>query len=312
MEAKVIQTIVGYVAIAVPVTVAIGNLARIAMEWLSQRHKIKTTVIQQAHDITTHYLDRALDPKVPLAMRHQLLRFLATPDLGGSRLENWAKSELERVGSIVDETNRAVEEAEKELNAAKTAAQVGVAEKKLSDAMQRQRSLMEPPVKPPMTAAALRAGLISDKDLSGLEMQDSDLKSVVLGYRNLRGANFSRSDLSDARFQGCDLRTAVFVNSNLRNTCFYQSDLRGANLQGATLSRNDFSEARLEGADLRGVTIEDVDFQATYDKSTKWPEGFDADSAGAVRVDEKSGKAADTKMAAETETNAQPSVPGDS
>jgi hypothetical protein len=92
MQAEVIQTIAGYVAIAVPVTVALGNLARIAMEWLSQQHKIKTTAIQQTHNITTHYLDRALDPKVPLALRHQLLRFLATPDRGGSRLENWAKS----------------------------------------------------------------------------------------------------------------------------------------------------------------------------------------------------------------------------
>jgi hypothetical protein len=70
MQSEVIQTIVGYIAIAVPVTVALGNLARIALEWLNQSHKIKTTVIQQTHDITSHYLDHALDPKVPLALRH--------------------------------------------------------------------------------------------------------------------------------------------------------------------------------------------------------------------------------------------------
>jgi len=311
MDANVIQTIAGYVAIAVPVTVALGNLARIAMEWLSQRHKIKTTVIQQTHDITTHYLDRALDPKVPLALRHQLLRFLATPDRDGSRLQNWAKGELERVGSIVDETNRAVEDAEKELHAAKSAAQVAAAEKKLTNAMHRQRSLMEPPVKPPMTAAALRAGLISDTDLSGLDMQHSDLKKMSLVYRKLRAADFSGSDLSDASLQGCDLRAAVFANSNLSGTTFYQADLRGANLQGATLVRNDFREARLEGTDFRGATIENIDFRATYDKSTQWPEGFDPDAAGAVRVDAKPSKVADAAAAAATEGNAQPGVPGD-
>lgn len=311
MQAEVIQTIVGYVAIAVPVTVALGNLARIAMEWLSQQHKIKTTVIQQTHNITTHYLDRALDPNVPLALRHQLLRFLATPDHDGSRLQSWAKGELERVGSIVDETNRAVEFAEKELHAAKSAAQVAAAEKKLSDAMQRQRSLMEPPTTPPMTAAALRAGLISDKDLSGLDMQNSDLKNMSLDYRKLRGADFSGSDLSSATLQGCDLRAVVFANCNLTRTSFHKADLRGANFRGATLQKNNFSEARLEGADFHDTSIEKVDFRATYDMSTKWPEGFDPDAAGAVRVDATPDKVAKAEVATATKGNVQPSDTGE-
>ncbi|MHB8443620.1 MAG: pentapeptide repeat-containing protein [Acidithiobacillus ferrivorans] len=310
MEPDVIKTIVGYVALAVPITVAVGNLARITMEWLNQRHKIKSTVIEQTHKITTHYLDRALDPNVPLALRHQLLRFLATPDRSGSRLETWAKGELERVGSIVDETNRAVEEAEKELHAAKTAPQVAAAERKLSEAMKRQRSLMEPPVKPPITAAALRAGLVSDDDLSGLDMPNSDLKRMCLTYKKLRGANFSGSDLSDASLQGCDLRATVFTNSNLSHTVFYKADLRGADLQRVTLVRNDFREAHLEGADLRGATIEDVDFRATYDGSTQWPEGFDPDEAGGVRVDAKPSGVGSTRQDQDGK-DAQPSVPGD-
>jgi uncharacterized protein YjbI with pentapeptide repeats len=285
MQSEEIQTIVGYIAIAVPVTVALGNLARIALEWLGQRHTIKTTVIQQTHDITTQYLDRALDPKVPLALRHQLLRFLATPDHDGSRLQDWATSELERVGNIVDETNRAVEIAEKELQAAKSSAQVAAAEKKLTEAMQRQLSLLEPPIKPPMTPAALRAGLISDKDLSGLDMKKSDLRKMQLSYRKLIGADFSECDLSDARLQGCDLRNADFTNAKLINTILYEADLRGANLQNAILNKTDFSQARLEGADFRGAKFEDVEFRATYDKSTQWPDGFDPDAKGAVRVD---------------------------
>src|ERR1039458_4777647 len=92
METQTIQIIAGYVALAVPITVAITNLSKLALEWLNQKHLVKTARIQQTHEITTHYLNRALDPSVPLAIRHQLLRFLATPDKDGSRLNDWAKS----------------------------------------------------------------------------------------------------------------------------------------------------------------------------------------------------------------------------
>lgn len=286
MQPEVIQSIAGYVAIAVPVTVALGNLARIILEWLSQHHKIKTTIVQQTHNITTNYLDRALDPQVPLALRHQLLRFLATPDINGSRLQTWAQGELKRVGTIVDETNRAVEDAEKELHSAKSAAQVAAAERKLMEAVRRQRSLMEPPIRPPLTAAALVAGLISDKELNGLEMRDVDLRKMELIYRELRGADFSKSNLSNARLQGCDLRVANFEGANLEETSFYKADLRGANLQQTKLVRTDFHQAQLEGADLRGATIKNVDLRATYDKNTQWPTDFTPDVFGAVRVGE--------------------------
>ena len=76
METQTIQTIAGYVALAVPITVAITNLSKLALEWLNQQHLVKTARIQQAHEITTHYLNRALDPTVPLAIRHQLLEMV--------------------------------------------------------------------------------------------------------------------------------------------------------------------------------------------------------------------------------------------
>jgi hypothetical protein len=288
MQPEIVQKIAVYIAVAVPVTVAIGNLARIVLEWLNQRHKIKTTVIEQTHNITAHYLDRALDPQVPLALRHQLLRFLATSDPKGDRLRTWAQAELERVGSIVQETNRAVENAEKELNSATTPSQVEAAERKLTEAVRRQRSLMEPPIQPSITAAALRAGLIAEKQLNGLEMKNESLKEMQLNYRELRGADFSESDLTGARLQGCDLRAACFRKSNLTKTVFYEADLRGANFQQAILENTDFHQARLEGADLRNTKIEKVDMRATYDESTQWPEGFNPDKAGAVRIGNES------------------------
>ena len=93
-----------------------------------------------------------------MAIRHQLLRFLATPEKDGSRLSKWAESELARIGGIVEETNRAVENAEKELHDAKSLSEITMAEHKLQDAVSRQKSLMQPPIKPSITASSLKAG----------------------------------------------------------------------------------------------------------------------------------------------------------
>jgi uncharacterized protein YjbI with pentapeptide repeats len=287
MAPEIAQIIVGYIAIAVPITVAIGNLARVVMTWLEQRHHINTTVIQQTHNITSHYLDRALDPQVPLVFRHQLLRFLATPDKGGARLQAWAQSELARVGNIVDETNRAVEDAERELYDATNISQVDAAERKLTEALKKKKSLMEPPAKPPLTAATLRAGLYPDKELNGLDMKGANLTDMNLSYRNLRGADFSGSDLSGARFQGSDLRAARFDDAKMINTVFYLADIRGASFSGALIENSDFSQAHLEGVDFRDASIKNPVLRATYDQTTIWPDDFDPDSMGAVCIDEE-------------------------
>lgn len=284
MSPEYIKNIVAYIALAVPITVAVANIARIAMEWLKQRHAIQSAQVQLSHQITTHYLDRALDPTVPLAFRHQLLRFLATPDKGGARLSVWAANELKRVGGIVDETNRAVATAEAEIHQAKTAADISNAERKLAEAVRMQKSLLEPATTPPLTAAALRAGLIEAKDLNGISMNGADLSGASIVYRELRGADFTGANLTKVRLQGCDLRAATFEGGNLTSTVFFRADLRGANLSGANVRKADFSQARLEGANMRVTGLETADLKATFDDSTIWPENFDPINAGAVLI----------------------------
>lgn len=284
MTPEIVQTIAAYLALAVPATVAIANFTKVVMEWLQQRHKISEAQAQLTHQITTHYLDRALDPTVPLAVRHQLLRFLATPDERGARLSTWARSELDRVGGLVDETNRAVVVAEDGLRAAKSAVELERAERKLAEAVRKQRSLLEPPTAPPVTAAAIRAGLIEEKKLNGLEMPASDLRKAHLVHRELRGANFKNADLTGASLQGCDLRAADISGATLTGTILYSTDLRGANITKAKLKSCNLMQARLEGADLTGAEIVDCTLLATFDESTKWPSGFDAVAAGAVHT----------------------------
>lgn len=284
MGEDTVKTVAGYIAIAVPLTVVIGNLAKIVLEWLTQRHSLNTARIQQAHQITTHYLDKALDPSVPLAIRHQLLRFLATPDKAGSRLSDWAKAELGRVESVVDETNRAVAEAEKELLRARSATEVASAEKKLALATSKQRSLLEPPQAPPISAAALRAGMIEDKQMVGLNMTGADLHGVSLLFRDLRKSDFGKANLTKCHLSCSDLRGASFNGADVSHGDLSQSDLRGGDLRSANLTNANLKRARLEGADLSGAVIAGADLRVTYDDSTKWPEGFDPDKHGAVKM----------------------------
>jgi uncharacterized protein YjbI with pentapeptide repeats len=282
VQTDTLQTIAAYIAIAVPVTVAISNVARILMEWLKQRHSIQSANVEQSHQITTHYLDKALDPSVPLAIRHQPLRFLATPDKSGSRLSSWAESELNRVGGIVDETHKAVAMAEAEIQAAKSVAEIENAERKLADAVLRQRSLFEVPVVPPISASALRAGFVEAKELNGLNMRNEDLSDSQLVYRQLRGSDFSNAKLKDACFQGSDLRATNFSGANLEAASFVDADLRGADFRGPNVRRARFPKARLEAADMRAEGLQLADLRSTYDGRTHWPQGFDPSKAGAV------------------------------
>ncbi len=284
MTPETVQAIAGYLALAVPVTVAITNIAKALLEWLQQRHKIIESQIQLSHSITTHYLDKALDPTVPLAIRHQLLRFLSTPDKDGTRLSGWAKSELERVGGLVEETNRAVSEAEAALRTANSAAELERAERKLAEAVRKQNGLLQAPTTPPVTAAAIRAGLVTEKKLSGLQMPGEDLHKADFVYRELRGADFSGSNLVGSSLQGCDLRVATLAGANLTGARINLADLRGANLRNAITQSTSFHQARLEGADLTGTDLSSADLRATYDESTIWPQGFDPIQAGAVHV----------------------------
>ena len=72
-------------------------------------------------------------------------------------------------------------------------------------------------------------------DLSGAQLQESDLRSI-----DLRGARLIGTVLTGANLSGADLAGADLFRANLRS----------ANLNGANLEQADLSETDLEGADL--------------------------------------------------------------
>jgi len=54
------------------------------------------------------------------------------------------------------------------------------------------------------------------------------------------------------------------------------------------LKKASLQQTRLEGADLREAELEKADLRATYDEATKWPDGFDPEKSGAVKVESNS------------------------
>lgn len=89
-------------------------------------------------------------------------------------------------------------------------------------------------------ATFLRAN-ISGLDMTGTQLRETNMESVVAEGTNFSQAFFNRANLQNANLQNADLTEATFEYADLRN-----ADLRGADLRGV-----DFRHTNLEGADLR-------------------------------------------------------------
>jgi hypothetical protein len=106
---------------------------------------------------------------------------------------------------------------------------------------------------------SMRGFDLSGRDLTGLILEQADLTSADLNHATLLGVTLSGAKLFNANLEGANLSYSVLSNAIML----------GANLCGA-----DLSGAELTGTVLRG---------AKYNDSTRWPMGFDAAPAGAVK-----------------------------
>jgi len=91
---------------------------------------------------------------------------------------------------------------------------------------------------------------VSDRNLSIIQSNKSDLEGANFAGYDLRGANLQGADLRGVNLQGADLRRA-----NLQG-----ADLSGANLQGADLSRADLRGANFTLSDLTRARVNGADF----------------------------------------------------
>jgi uncharacterized protein YjbI with pentapeptide repeats len=123
--------------------------------------------------------------------------------------------------------------------------------------------------------ARLSRTVLTKADLQGADLSDADLSFSTLAQANLREALLSRAQLMGASLIGATLAGAMLDQANLHNACLFQANLQGASLRGA----------RLTGADLAGSQLQSCDLsETTFDKFTRWPDGFKPQSHGAIEV----------------------------
>ena len=121
---------------------------------------------------------------------------------------------------------------------------------------------------PALRIEAFKKFLLKAKDLRNANLPGINLTNVKLSGRDLSGIKINMGNLTRA-----DLRNVNFTGAELAMTIFNGADLRGAILKGADLRRS----ADLPYADLRG---------AKYDKTTRFPDGFDPKQVGMILVDD--------------------------
>ena len=101
-----------------------------------------------------------------------------------------------------------------------------------------------------LTRDNIGISLLSNRNLYGADMVESNFYNNRIKKSNMEYANFNGSNLVRVKFKECNLQNANFENTNLNETMFRKSDLQGASLFEATLYNTGFTECDLEGVDF--------------------------------------------------------------
>lgn len=70
-----------------------------------------------------------------------------------------------------------------------------------------------------------------DKDITCINLKNSELESFNIAYCKAVGANFKKSLLKKCRFKNCDLGECDFTDSTLENIIFEDCELRKVNFK---------------------------------------------------------------------------------
>jgi len=129
-------------------------------------------------------------------------------------------------------------------------------------------------------SANLQGATLGGASLRGTNLEEANLQEAILWFTDLYGANLIGANLQKARAEGANLSKANLQFANLRGIQLVDANLQRVILANANLEDANLFGANLEGADLFGASLQG----AKYNKKTKWPEGFDAEAAGAIRI----------------------------
>ena len=118
-----------------------------------------------------------------------------------------------------------------------------------------------------------------------VDLENGNLEGLCAnGISTLRGRSFAGSSLYWAMLEGSDLSGCNFEGADLRGANLERTLLTGANLRRANLGKDNLGgPTRLQGANLTDAVLNSCNLVgAEYDSDTRFPKGFNPDSAGMV------------------------------
>jgi len=96
---------------------------------------------------------------------------------------------------------------------------------------------------------------MSEANLSGASLVNTNLNGGVLTFSDLGGANLHQATISGSWINLASLVGADLSEANLSASTFLGADLTGTNLQNAKLNGANLVGANLSGSDLRGADL---------------------------------------------------------
>jgi hypothetical protein len=116
------------------------------------------------------------------------------------------------------------------------------------------------------SAEDLRSTPSPGASLSGINLNEQNLRGAKLQGVTAAGASMEGAILEDAKLAGADLRGA-----NLRGARLSGADLRGVNFTGADLRGAILTNSCLRGANLTGAVLKDLDASGAAVEDTVVP-----------------------------------------
>lgn len=115
---------------------------------------------------------------------------------------------------------------------------------------------------------------LSNKTMTRMQLQNSDLSGSLFNRSNLSGGNFDNSNLSATHFRRAylvgvsgnkvNLEKSVMPDATLIEAKLTDSNLRATNLQRADLTRGEFQNNFFNDSTLISASAEDADFSNSH------------------------------------------------
>lgn len=125
-----------------------------------------------------------------------------------------------------------------------------------------------------------RLGTFDDRiaDLSGANLEQTDLTGAFLSYVQARDANFIDATLKQANFDGAAIAGSNFSNANLMQASLQEATLTDTKLTGADLVSAELTQANLQGANAGQVEAQGAKFVRSNLSQSSWHQADLADA----------------------------------